>query len=139
MGDSTVDPNVANTVKEFSLLAIPAPGPEQFADTIALFPFPGSATRVEQELLDQSAMRRKLFRTKRSKCQVAHKIGRSRILRELSHRLFRQLLPEIRRLLRILQFPVAEGGESVDEVQLRSSQFQFEVAVDGRCAPAQFL
>src|ERR1700686_1646139 len=84
-------------------------------------------------------MRWKLFRSKRSKCEVANKIGRAGTLCKFSDRLFRQFLYETRCLIRMLQFPVAERGESVNEVQLRSPQSQFEVAVDGGCAPTQFL
>src|ERR1700693_2861088 len=51
MRDSAVYPDVADTVKESPLFAIPAPGAKQLAHSIALFSFPGSATRVEQELL----------------------------------------------------------------------------------------
>jgi hypothetical protein len=47
MGDSAIDPDVADTIEKSSLFAIPTPGAEQLADSITLFPFPGPATRVE--------------------------------------------------------------------------------------------
>jgi len=57
MCDSAIDPDVADAIKESSLFHHPAaPTAEQLAnpDHFLSFAFPGAASRVEQQLLDQT-------------------------------------------------------------------------------------
>ena len=92
MRNSPIDADIAHAIKESSLFAIPAPGSKQLANSIAFLSFPCPAARVEQELLDQGTMGRKLFRAKISKGKVTDKVSRGGIFHEFGDRFFGQLV-----------------------------------------------
>src|SRR5271166_491736 len=132
MRNSAVNSDVADTIEKFPFFAISTPRAEKLADAIALFSFPRSATRVVQQLFDQCTVRRESLRTKIGKSQIPDQIRRYWILCKFGDRLFFQALSEFGRLVRILNLPVAERGESVHEVELGSAQSHFEVSVYSR-------
>src|SRR5215469_1045672 len=113
-----VDANVAHSIKELSLFAVSAPSTQQFADAIALFSFPQSTARVVQQLFDQCTVRRELCRLKVGESQIADDVCGSGIFCKFGDLVLLETLDKLGRLIRILNLPVTERGERVDEVKL---------------------